>query len=336
MRNIAATDTRKWDIVAEVSGVTKYFDQKRPVSLFRRETHRIHALDNVSFTLRRGEFAAYAGPNGAGKSTTFKLLSGMLRPQEGAVRLFGMDPCVRRIDVMRRTGILFGNRSELWWDHPIRASFEWKKAVWNVADATYARVVGEMRELLDLGEIWNSFARELSLGQRMRANLALTLLHDPELVLLDEPTLGLDVLAKRQMIDFLKRVNREKQVTLLVTSHDMDDLTEMSNRLLLINQGKLAFDGSYDELIRMAGDNRIIRLTLRGDAPRLPGMQYLGFGDGRHLYRYDASAVSAQQIFSAIAGIPGVEDVELGHEAIEQVIARLYRNWRGIGSAHEA
>jgi ABC-2 type transport system ATP-binding protein len=239
------------------------------VSLIRRETHRIHALDHVSFTLRRGEFAAYAGPNGAGKSTTFKLLSGMLRPQEGTVRLFGLDPSTRRIDVMRRTGILFGNRSELWWDHPIRASFEWKKAVWNVDDVTYRRVTGEMRELLDIGEIWNGFARELSLGQRMRANLALTLLHDPELVLLDEPTLGLDVLAKRQMIDFLKRINREKQVTLLVTSHDMDDLTEMANRILLINQGRLAFDGGYDELIRMAGDSRIIKLTLRGNSPMI-------------------------------------------------------------------
>ncbi|MBQ7848417.1 MAG: ATP-binding cassette domain-containing protein, partial [Clostridia bacterium] len=233
MSNIPATATRKWDTAVELCHVTKYFDQKRPVSLFRRETKRIHALNDVSFTLHRGEFAAYAGPNGAGKSTTFKLLSGMLRPQQGDVHIFGMDPGDCRIPVMRRTGVLFGNRSELWWDHPVRASFEWKKAVWDVDEATYRRVVGEMRELLGLGEIWDSFVRELSLGQRMRANLALTLLHDPELVLLDEPTLGLDVLAKRQMIDFLKRINREKQTTLLVTSHDMDDLTEMADRILL-------------------------------------------------------------------------------------------------------
>lgn len=328
MKNTAATDTRKWDTVVELSGVTKYFDQSRPVSLFRHEKHRIHALNDVSFTLRKGEFAAYAGPNGAGKSTTFKLLSGMLRPQEGSVRIFGMDPSQHRIEVMRRTGVLFGNRSELWWDHPVRASFEWKKAVWDIDDAVYSRVCAEMKELLGLEEIWNSFARELSLGQRMRANLALTLLHEPELVLLDEPTLGLDVLAKRQMIDFLKRINREKQVTLLVTSHDMDDLTEMARRILLINTGRLAFDGDYDQLIRMAGDNRIIRLTLRGEAPVLPGTEYAGMENGKHLYRYDASALAVQTIFSLIAGLPQVEDVELGHEAIEQVIARLYRNWK--------
>ncbi|MBQ4086574.1 MAG: ATP-binding cassette domain-containing protein [Clostridia bacterium] len=328
MRNTAASDTRKWDTVVELAHATKYFDQKRPVSLFKRETHRIHALNDVSFTLKRGEFAAYAGPNGAGKSTTFKLLSGMLRPQQGSVRVLGMDPGESRIPVMQKTGILFGNRSELWWDHPVKASFEWKKAVWDIDDDLYARMSGELKELLDLGEIWNSFARELSLGQRMRANLALTLLHEPQLVLLDEPTLGLDVLAKRQMIDFLKRVNREKQVTLLVTSHDMDDLTEMADRILLLSGGKLAFEGNYDELIRMAGDNRVIRLTTRAGAPVLPGAEYIGVEEGRHIYRYDASVTGIRQLFGAISGIDGVEDVEMGHEDIERVIARLYRNWK--------
>lgn len=331
MNNTAATATKKWDSVVELNQVTKYFDQTRPVSLLRREKHRIHALHGVSFTLKKGEFAAYAGPNGAGKSTTFKLLSGMLRPQEGSVRIFGMDPARQRIPAMRRTGILFGNRSELWWDHPVRASFEWKKAVWDIDDATYHRVVDDMRQLLGIGDFWNSFARELSLGQRMRANLALTLLHDPELVLLDEPTLGLDVLAKRQMIDFLKKVNREKQVTLLVTSHDMDDLTEMADRILLINEGKLAFDGNNEQLIRMAGDNRLIKLTIPGEAPPLPGTEYIGQEEGRHIYRYDASAITAQQLFAALAALPQVQDVELGREAIEQVIAKVYRSWK-----HEA
>ena len=141
-----------------------------------------------------------------------------------------------------------------------------EEAVWNIDDSTYERILGEMRELLGIGDFWNSFARELSLGQRMRANLALTLLHDPELVLLDEPTLGLDVLAKRQMIEFLKMLNREKQVTILVTSHDMDDLTEMANRILLLSSGRLAFDGTYDQLVQLAGDNRIISACSRQSA----------------------------------------------------------------------
>ena len=330
MQNTVATDTKKWDTVVNIEGVTKYFDQNRPVSLFKREKHRIYALKDVSFTLKKGEFAAYAGPNGAGKSTTFKLLSGMLCPQEGTVRIFGMDPNQSRIPVMRRTGILFGNRSELWWDHPVRASFEWKKEVWDIKDTDYERVREELTELLSLGDLWNSYARELSLGQRMRANLALMLLHEPELVLLDEPTLGLDVLAKRQMIEFLKKINRDKQVTILVTSHDMDDLTEMANRILLINEGQLAFDGDYEQLIHMTGDNRVIKLTAKGEAPVLSGADYVGTEEGKHLYRYDASKTSVSEIFGSISMIPTVEDVELGHEAIEQVIARLYEDWRKL------
>ena len=328
MQNTVATDTKKWDTVVNIEGVTKYFDQRRPVSLFKHEKRRIYALKDVSFSLQRGEFAAYAGPNGAGKSTTFKLLSGMLCPQEGTVRIFGMDPAKSRIPVMRRTGILFGNRSELWWDHPVRASFEWKKEVWDITDEDYERVCNELKELLSLDEIWNSFARELSLGQRMRANLALMLLHEPELVLLDEPTLGLDVLAKRQMIEFLKKINRDKQVTILVTSHDMDDLTEMANRILLINEGQLAFDGNYEQLIRMTGDNRVIKLTAKGEAPVLSGASFAGTENGKHLYRYDASKLSVPELFGNISKLPAVEDVELGHEAIEQVIARLYEDWR--------
>lgn len=314
--------------------VTKYFDQNRPISLWKREKTRICALDDVSFELQRGEFVAYAGPNGAGKSTTFKLLAGMLKPQQGSVRMFGVDPCAERIAVMRRTGVLFGNRSELWWDHPVRASFEWKKEVWDIDDAVYRSNVDMLTELLDLGELWNSFARELSLGQRMRANLALTLLHSSELVLLDEPTLGLDVLAKRQMIEFLKRVNQEQGVTLLVTSHDMDDLTEMARRILLINRGRLAFDGDYDGLIRATGDHRIAKLMLEGEPPMLPGAEFVGREDGKCVYRYDAGRISVEQLFAALSGIPGVRDLELEREGIETVIAGLYRDW--ADEKHEA
>lgn len=321
------------DPVVRVESVTKYFDQKRPVSLFKRETTRIYALNDVSFSLEPGDFAAYAGPNGAGKSTTFKLLSGLLKPQSGTVRMFGLDPCAARIPVMRRTGVLFGNRSELWWDHPVRASFEWKKVVWEIGDDVYKENVALLTELLDLGELWNTFARELSLGQRMRANLALTLLHSPELVLLDEPTLGLDVLAKRQMIDFLKRVNRERGVTLLVTSHDMDDLTEMARRILLINRGRLAFDGSYDELMRMAGDHRLVKLTLDGQPPEIPGASYVGREEEKHVYRYDAARLPVDRLFAALSAVPGVRDLELARESIETVIAGLYTKWSGRGAA---
>lgn len=328
MKNTAAADIRKWDSVVEIRNAVKYFDQKHVQGLFKRENKRVYALDDVSFTLKKGEFAAYAGPNGAGKSTTFKLLCGMLRPQEGDIRIFGMNPAGRRIEVMKKTGVLFGNRSELWWDHPVRATFEWKKAVWDIDDGTYKRALSELTDLLALDDILDAFARELSLGQRMRANLALTLLHAPELVLLDEPTLGLDVLAKLQMIEFLKKVNREKQVTLLVTSHDMDDLTEMADRLILINRGKIAFDGTHDQLTQATGDRRIVKIQTKQEAAAIEGFEYLGEDQGIHLYGYDAKKFTVQEVFSKVASCPGIQDIEIGKENIEKVIARLYTEWK--------
>ncbi len=332
MRNIAATVTATSDTAIEMRHVVKYFDQKRPLSLFRREDVRVYALDDVSFTLERGEFCAYAGPNGAGKSTTFKLLSGMLVPQSGEVRAFGMAPDEHRIPLMRRAGVLFGNRSELWWDHPVRASFEWKKVVWDVPEDMYRENLGMLRELLGLGEFWNSFARELSLGQRMKANLALMLLHAPELVLLDEPTLGLDVLAKRQMIEFLKFINAERGVTILVTSHDMDDLTEMAKRLILIHKGTIAFDGNYQELVRLTGNKRILRIEVAGDAPDIRGAKLLSHANGACEYEYDARDLHSSQLFSALAGVEGVLDAEILRVPIERVIADLYVKWQREGA----
>lgn len=253
MPRMDARDTRKWDTVVELSDVTKRFRRLKSGGLLRREYEDIYALSHVSLTVRKGEFLAYAGPNGAGKSTTFKLLCGMLAPNAGAVRLFGMDPIRNRIAVMRRTGVLFGNRSELWWDHPVRSSFEWKREVWGIPKADYEARMERLVHDMHLSPFIDAFARELSLGQRMRANLALTLLHAPELVLMDEPTLGLDVLAKRDLIETLKRVNRDLGVTLIVTSHDMDDLRDMASRLVLIHEGAIRYDGAFDALLTQDG-----------------------------------------------------------------------------------
>jgi len=217
-------------------------------NLLKPQKKTVHALDDVSFTINPGEFVAYAGPNGAGKSTTMKLLAGMLQPTQGTVSVLGMSPDKDRIRLMKKLGVLFGNRTELWWDHPISQSFEWKRVVWDIPDDVYKRNLEMVTDLLDIGELQKTFARELSLGQRMRADLAMMLLHSPTLILLDEPTLGLDVVAKRQMIDFLKKVNRENGVTIVVTSHDMDDLEEMAERILMISNGKIAYDGSFDGL----------------------------------------------------------------------------------------
>lgn len=249
MQPMDVRDTRTWDTVVELSNVTKRFRRLLRGSLLHREYQDVYALRDVSLRIRRGEFLAYAGPNGAGKSTTFKLLCGMLAPNAGTARLFGMDPIRSRIAVMRRTGVLFGNRSELWWDHPLRSSFEWKRDVWAIPKRDYCARMEQLTAEMRLGGFMDAFVRELSLGQRMRANLALTLLHSPELVLLDEPTLGLDVLAKQNLIRTLKDINRVHGVTLVVTSHDMDDLRDMADRLVLLHEGEIRYDGTFDQLL---------------------------------------------------------------------------------------
>lgn len=306
-------------------------------SLIKPEKKIITALDDVSFEIRSGEFTAYAGPNGAGKSTTMKLLSGMILPSDGDVRVLGLSPQKDRVELMRNIGVMFGSRTELWWDHPVIQSFEWKRVVWDIPAKSYARMLDMVTELLDLGDILHTFARELSLGQRMKADLALLLLHDPMLILLDEPTIGLDVLAKRQMIRFLKELNREKGTTILVTSHDMDDLEEMARRIILIAKGQIAFDGSFDELRRSAGSMCRIAVTVADDehdglsarpAPGFPDTRLISSAGGVFEYEFDQSVVPITAVLSGISEIPGVEDVEIRKAPIEEVISGLYLKWK--------
>jgi len=321
----------------KVQSVTKTYEQwqrsgkGRNVikNLIKPEKKVITALDSISFNIQVGQFVAYAGPNGAGKSTTMKLLCGMLQPQTGEVTVLGLSPQRDRIELMRRVGVLFGNRTELWWDHPISSSFEWKRVVWNIPQKKYIRTREMVVELLDIGNILNTFARELSLGQRMRADLALMLLHEPELILLDEPTLGLDVLAKRQMISFLRRLNQEKKTTIVVTSHDIDDLEEMAERILLISRGHLAFDGGFEQLRKVVGSLCRVILTMQGKGvPTLSCGTLLSHVNGICEYEVDISSRSIQEILGEIATIPGVVDIEIKKPPLEQVIAELYSRWK--------
>ena len=196
------------DTVVELSGAWKIYRQRVRSArlgdilgnLLRPEVRIVEALRGIDLTVRRGEVVAYAGPNGAGKSTTIKLLSGLLAPDRGRVRALGMDPVRDRVRYVGRIGVVFGQRTELWWDHPVAASFEWKRVVWDIPRPRYERMLGLVRELLGLDDIFRTLVRELSLGQRMRADLGLVLLHEPEILLLDEPTLGLDVLARRRIL----------------------------------------------------------------------------------------------------------------------------------------
>lgn len=301
-------------------------------NMLHPEKRVVTALDHLSLTIRQGEFAAYAGSNGAGKSTTIKILSGILLPTEGRVSVLGFDPAKERTALMRHIGVLFGQRTELWWDHPVITSFEWKKAVWNIPEKVYQENLSLVTELLDLGDILKTFARELSLGQRMRADIAMLLLHGPELIFLDEPTLGLDVLAKQQMIRFLKKINRERGTTVVVTSHDMDDLEEMAQRMVLLNKGQIAFDGNFDELREVLGGFYRIQITtpVHEPAPRLPALKLLSSENGFHEYEFDRKKLEIHEILGMLAEFTQIQDVEIKKAPIEDVVAGLYLSWKKI------
>ena len=336
------------DTVVEINNVTKIFTQWQRENaglglirnLFHPQKKIITALDKVSFTMRRGEFVAYAGPNVAGKSTTMKLLAGMLQPTEGRVSVLGMSPEKDRIKVMSKLGVLFGNRTELWWDHPVSQSFEWKKVVWDIPDDVYKRNLEMVVELLGVGELMKTFARELSLGQRMRADLAMMLLHSPEFIILDEPTLGLDVVAKRQLIEFLKRINREDGVTIIVTSHDMDDLEEMARRVLMISGGRIVYDGDFDGLRDITGNLTRFIVTMDGESGgtgaanaggvslALDGARLISADNGVYEYEADVTKVPIKFLLKQLSDADGVKDVEIKKAPIEQVIASLYTAWK--------
>jgi ABC-2 type transport system ATP-binding protein len=295
----------------------------------RPRVKKIPALQNISLRIGRGETVAYAGPNGAGKSTTVKLLSSLLAPDVGTVRVLGMDPIRDRVRYVSRIGVVFGQRTELWWDHPVAASFEWKRVVWAIPRERYARMLGVVRELLGLDEFFHSLARELSLGQRMRADLAMALLPEPEILFLDEPTLGLDVLAKRNILRFIKELNRERNVTVMVTSHDMAELEQLAGRIILIDGGKIAFDGDFQRLRREFSDRRRLLLeTADGAAPALVGAEWIASEAGRHEYVFDASRVKIADLLEQAAAQTGVLDVETHRPPIDEVIADIYEKWQ--------
>lgn len=297
-------------------------------NLFSPEKREIKALDGLSFKVSKGEFLAYAGANGAGKSTTIKILSGILQPSSGNISVLGMAPGKERIKLMENIGVLFGQRTELWWDHPVITSYEWKKSVWNIPQDIFDENLAMVTELLDLSDILKTFARELSLGQRMRADLGMLLLHNPQIIFLDEPTLGLDVLAKKKMINFLKKLNREKGTTIVVTSHDMDDLEEMAERIILLSKGQIAFDGNFEELRKVQNNSSRLIITSTGEAPVLDEMEFIGSEDGKHSYKFDKEKIKINDIFKKLSQYTEIVDTEIIKAPIEDIIADLYNSWK--------
>ncbi|MCZ6675985.1 MAG: ATP-binding cassette domain-containing protein [Candidatus Poribacteria bacterium] len=331
------SDTSASDIVVELSGVCKTFRQKqrserlRDVfrNLFRPTVREVHALRNIDLRIHRGEIVAYAGPNGAGKSTTVKILSSLLVPDAGTARVLGMNTARDRIRYVGRIGVVFGQRTELWWDQPVAASFEWKRVVWDIPRDRYNRMLDFVKELMGLGEFFNSLTRELSLGQRMRADLGLVLMHEPEILFLDEPTIGVDVLAKRNILEFIKDLNRERHVTVMLTSHDMSELEQIAGRIVMINRGQIAFDGDFNRLRREFGARRRLLIeTADRSPPDLKGADLIKSEAGRHEYIFDASQVKIPALLEQASIQAQILDVETHQASIDDVIADIYEKWQ--------
>lgn len=217
-------------------------------ALFHREYETIHALNDVSFTIRDGEMVGYIEPNGAGKSSTIKILSGILTPDSGTVLVDGRVPHKNRIDHVREIGVVFGQRSQLWWDVPVIDSFSLLKDIYSISDICYQQSLEELTTLLNLSELLRSPARQLSLGQRMRCEIAASLLHRPRILFLDEPTIGLDAVSKLAVRDFILRQNQTHKTTVILTTHDMQDIESLTSRILLIGKGQILMDGSLNDI----------------------------------------------------------------------------------------
>jgi ABC-2 type transport system ATP-binding protein len=310
----------------EAVGVEKRFVVRSKVGRLRRERRVVDAVAGISFEIERGSMVGYVGPNGAGKSTTVKMLTGILVPSAGHLRVAGLDPPRRRIELARRIGVVFGQRSQLWWDLPLADSFELLRHIYRVPEARHRENLARFEETLGLAEFLGTPVRQLSLGQRMRGELTAALLHDPEIVFLDEPTIGLDVVAKAAVREFLGEVNRERGVTVLLTTHDLADIERLCSRLLIIDHGRLIWDGGLDELKRSYGQERTMVVDLEEPAPPLevPGARVVGVEGPRQWLAFRRDETSAAQLTAAVAARARLVDLAIEETEIEEIVRRIY------------
>ncbi|HBE07327.1 MAG TPA: hypothetical protein DCY85_12670 [Firmicutes bacterium] len=300
--------------------------------LFRDARTEIRALDSVSFKVERGEAVAYLGPNGAGKSTTIKLLCGILTPSVGTACVLGYTPWKERKSLVRHIGVVFGQRSQLLWDLPVKESFRFLATIYGLSKAEQHTNTRFISDLMDLDELLNKPVRELSLGQRVRCEVGAALLHQPEILLLDEPTIGLDLLVKDRVREGLRYLRKELGVTILLASHDFGDVEAICDRAILINNGLLRYDGGLEKLRSLTGPARTIEFTLEQSTPNLDLV--LGGGpevesevtEDKLVIKFDSSKVTAQKIIAAVTASNGVTDFKIIEPRLEDAVRELYIN----------
>ncbi len=291
----------------------------------RRRHRTVRALDGVSFSIETGELVGYIGPNGAGKSTTIKVLSGILVPTSGRCEVGGRVPWRQRLQHVARIGVVFGQRTQLWWDLPVIESFDLLRDIYRVPADRYARSRDQLVALLDLAPLLDVPVRQLSLGQRMRCDLAASLLHEPEVLFLDEPTIGLDAVSKLAVRDFILALNRDRAVTVILSTHDMDDIEALCRRVIVIGDGRVLSDGTLDQLRARVTRERWLTIDLHGPAEvRDPDATVVRIEGQRVRLSFDPQVVSPAALIGRITAAHPVRDLYVENPPIETIVARLY------------
>lgn len=316
----------------EVKNISKTF--KVPItegilkSFFNRKYKYIKAIDNISFSIKKGEIVGYIGPNGAGKSTTIKILSGILYPDEGKVVIDKMVPYLDRKKYVREIGVVFGQRSQLWWDIPAINSFELLKEIYKIDDEEYKETLNELIETLNLKEIINIPVRQLSLGSRMRLEIAASLIHRPKILFLDEPTIGLDAVSKKEVRDFIKKINKKNNITVILTTHDMNDIEALSKRIILIGKGKVLYDGTLNKLKK--DYDYIKKVTVITKEKINIKKNYIVEQRNERdkiEFKIDVRKIELNKFISYITDKISIEDLEIENNNIDDIIVKLYEDF---------
>ena len=315
--------------IIEVTDLTVHFTvRKKGKTMFSpREKTIVKALDGVSFEISPGQCVGYIGPNGAGKSTTIKCLSGILTPTSGQVNILGRTPWKERIRHVADIGVVFGQRTQLWWDLPVEDSFELLRDIYKLDQENYARKKAQLVDAIDIGDLLRTPVRQLSLGQRMRCDLVASLLHSPKILFLDEPTIGLDAVSKLNMRAFVKEMNQKEGTTVLLTTHDMDDVSSLCDRLMLIGRGKKLMDGTVDDLRALAGAKRILKATIGAGELALPQQTHLRKREGNLIeVEFDHRVIHTDELVLHLARTTGLQDMQVQDIPLDETVASLYRS----------
>ena len=310
--------------------------------LFHREKVKKVAVDDISFTIADGEIVGYIGSNGAGKSTTIKMMTGILRPTGGCIRVNGIDPGKNRRENAANIGVVFGQRTQLWWDLPLSESFTILKEIYDVSDADYQARMEFINNVLELSDFFDRPVRTLSLGQRMRADLGAALLHNPKVLYLDEPTIGLDIVVKDNIRKAIRQINQQYNTTVILTTHDIGDIEELCSRIIIIDEGRKIYDGNLQHLRDTYGTHRIIRMEVHRE-PQCCLWEALGVAPEDCISTYDArrkllevrfhkSRLHAPQILSAVMKETDVSDVQIIETELAQIVRQIYTHGLGEGS----